>query len=326
MSAGVHIANHSNGDIRRHVVGLVESLGLGRRDLAELAFPSDIGPMIGMRNISGGKKLLDHAADRVGVYAHAPLLHHHVALLVELARHRIRDAVALHVGPELQTVGGHAPEVLSRVEAGLSVQPARSVGLRNLCELVGNHVLLGILLSGDERLVQLLQLRGVLAHPLAIFGVVRGVSRLHLCQRDLLRWVIRGADVLGALERQVLEHVCQSRLAARVVGVARVHDGEVGEDRSLRPLADNQRESIGQHFRRDALVEAGKKPVRTGRILTPKPARDGDATAECDNTRKNACDRKFHETSMPRKTEIQPADTGLTLEHFPIGVNRREGF
>ena len=79
----------------------------------------------------------------VGVDAHAPLLLHHVALLVELALHRMPDAAALHIGPQLQPVRGHAPEVLRRVLRRSRRSDAdRAVLLRDLGELVRDDVLL----------------------------------------------------------------------------------------------------------------------------------------------------------------------------------------
>ena len=81
-------------------------------------------------------------ADGAGVDAHAPLLLHHVALLVELALHRMTDAAALHVSPQLQPVRRHAPEVLGRVLAGGGIHADRAVLLRDLGELVRDDILL----------------------------------------------------------------------------------------------------------------------------------------------------------------------------------------
>src|ERR1035437_6033982 len=47
----------------------------------------------------------------------------------------------------------------------------------------------------------------------------------------------------------------QAALARRVVHVARINKGGVAEDRRLRPLADDQRQSVGQNLRRDSLLE-----------------------------------------------------------------------
>ena len=83
-------------------------------------------------------------------------------------------------------------------------------------------------------------------------------------QRNLLGGVIRGADLAGSLEGQVLEHMRQAALARGVVHVARIDKGGVAEDRRLRPLADNQRQPVGQHFGGDSSARnsSGPAPAR----------------------------------------------------------------
>ena len=123
----LHIADHGNDHVCRHIVFLVEGLRFGGRDVAQIALPADAGPLIRMRNVGRRKKLFDQPADRARVRAHPALFHDHVAFAIKLPRHRMRDPVALHVGPELQAIRRHAPEVLGGVEGSLRVQPGRAV-------------------------------------------------------------------------------------------------------------------------------------------------------------------------------------------------------
>ena len=125
------------------VVRLVELLGLGGADLGDLALPADGGVAVGVGDVGGGEHLLDHAAGGGGVGAHAALFLDDVALLVELAQDGMADAAALHVGPELEAIGRHAPEILGEVFGGLGVEAFGAVLFGELREGVGNDVLLG---------------------------------------------------------------------------------------------------------------------------------------------------------------------------------------
>ena len=154
------------------------------------------------------------------------------------------NAIALHVGPELERVDRHAPEVLGRIERRLGIDTGCARLLGNLRELVRNHELLR---SGNclfEILVQLLDLRWILPDALAVLHVIRLVGGLYFSQRDLFLWPVRRADVLGPFESQVFEHVRQSRLSARIVAVACIHHRVIREDRSLGPFADQQGQTV----------------------------------------------------------------------------------
>ncbi len=62
-------------------------------------------------------------------------------------------------------------------------------------------------------LFQLGQFLLIAAHGLQVLGLVGVVGRLHLFQRNLFGGVIRGADLAGSLEGQMLEHMRQAALA-----------------------------------------------------------------------------------------------------------------
>ena len=158
---GFDVADDGDDDVRGHVVLLVEVSGLGGRDLADLALPADAGAPVGMRDVGGGEELLDHAADGVGVDAHAPLFLDDVALLVELALDRVADALALKIGPELEAVRRHAPEVLRRVFGGGCVDADCAVLFGDCGELVGDDVLLRLGLRVLEDLQEFRELCGI---------------------------------------------------------------------------------------------------------------------------------------------------------------------
>ena len=237
-----------------------------------------------MRDIRGREELLHHPSNGIGVGAHAPLFHHHIALFVELARNRMAETAALHIRPQLQPVRRHAPEVLRRIKTGGCVDARRAVLLGNLSELVRNDVLLRVLLRRVECLAQLLQLRRVLSHPLAVLAVVGGVGVFHLLERDLLRRPIRGANLVGAFEGEVLEHVRETGLPGRVIRVACVHQRVVGEDRRLRPLDEQHGQPIGKDLCCDPLLKVGKLLLRQVRCrfrLNRAGSDQGQAAGKC---------------------------------------------
>ncbi len=59
---------------------------------------------------------------------------------------------------------------------------------------------------------------GVLAYALAVFGVVGGVGGFDFGESDFFGGVVGGADLGGALEGHVLEHVGEAAGSLRVVG------------------------------------------------------------------------------------------------------------
>ena len=61
---------------------------------------------------------------------------------------------------------------------------------------------------------ELLQLCGVLPDSLVAFGDVGGIGDLDFCESGFLGGVVGGADLVGAFERHVLEHVGEAGGAA----------------------------------------------------------------------------------------------------------------
>ena len=104
--------------------------------------------------------------------------------------------------------------------------------------------------------LQLDQLLRIAPHGLQVLGLVGVVGCFHFGQGHLFGGVIRGADLAGPLEGEMLEHMRQAALAGRVVHIACVNKCGVAEDRRIRPLANDQGKAVGQHLGRDPLLEA----------------------------------------------------------------------
>ena len=199
----------------------------------------------------------------VGVDAHAALFLHHVALLVELALDRMRDALALEVGPKLKPVGGHASRSTASSLLGRGIQIDSAVLLGDLGELVGDDILLRGGLSILKGLLQLSEFGRILADAFAVLVVVGRVGGLDFGERDLFCGVVRGADLGGTLEGHVLEHVSEAACAQRIVRRARIDQRVEAEDRGFGTLTDDQREAIGKHLHRGSPLEA-REVLRAG--------------------------------------------------------------
>ena len=231
---------------------------VGGGERREVGGPAHHGLPVGMRGEGRGQELLDQPADRLALGAHPPLLVDDVALLVEVAHHRLQVALRLEVGPELQPVGGEGEEVAGLVGVGEGVQAHAALAVDDLAELVLHHVGVGL---GDPVLPRLLELGDLLVvapDALAALRVVGGVGRLDRLERRLLLRVVGGPDAVGALEGHVLEHVGEAGDAGHLAVAAHVHVGEEGEDRRLGALAHEQREAVRERLDAHLLLEGGQ--------------------------------------------------------------------
>ena len=208
-----------------------------------------------MGDVGGGRELLEEAAFGIGVGSHAALFDYHIALLVELAGDDVGKAARFKPGPELEAILRHRPEEHGLVEAGFGIEALGPVALGHVGELVGDDEFVRFCLGVEEGLFQSCEFDGVAAHRLQVFGLVGVVGGLDLGQGDLLVRIVVSADLAGSLEGQVFEHVGQTALARGVVHVAGIDEGGVAEDRRLRPLADDERDTVGKDFGGDLLLE-----------------------------------------------------------------------
>ena len=220
--------------------------------------------MIGIGHERRAEELLEQAARGTAVGAHAALFHHHVALLVELAHHRMQQAVRLQRGPQLELVRRHGVHVAGLVVVGEGVHAHAAVALDDFAELVVDDVLVGGLDRILPGLLQLRQLLRILAHALDALGLIGGVGLLDLCQRDLLGGIVGGADVGRALEGHVLHHVRQAGFVQRILRRAGIDHGEEREHRRLGPAPQDDGQTVRQSLDRDPLL-VGRQVLRRQR-------------------------------------------------------------
>src|SRR6185437_12226559 len=93
------------------------------------------------------------------------------------------------------------------------VQAYAALAFNDLAKLVGDDVLVGVVNGLLPFGIKLLDLLLVAANLLKIFPLVSGVGLLYFFERFLLGGIVGGADLVGAFEGHVLEHVGQARNA-----------------------------------------------------------------------------------------------------------------
>src|SRR6202041_2355323 len=250
-----YVSDNSNDDVRGHVVLLVEVSRLGRRDLTDLALPANAWPPVGVRHVSSCEELLDHAANGRGVDAHTAFFLNHVSLLIELTLDGLADALALQVGPELETIRWHAPEVLCGIFRGRCVDADCAVLVGDRRKFIRNDILLRFgfgVLKGFEQLCEFLL---ALADSFAVLSVVGRIGDFNLSEGNLFGRVVCGANLGAPLEGHVLEHVSETACTLRIVGRARVDQRIEAEDGSFGALTDDQRQTIRQDFDGGSFLE-----------------------------------------------------------------------
>ena len=220
--------------------------------------PAHDGLPVGVGGEGGRQELLDQAADRLALGAHAALFEDDVALLVELAHHRCEIALGLEVRPQLEAVGGEGEEVAGLVRVREGVQADAALAVDDLAELVLDHERVGLGDPVPPRLLELLHLRLVAAHHATPLDVVGGIGALDRRERGLLLRVVRRPDPVGALEGHVLEHVREPRDPGHLAIAAHVHVREEGEDRRLGALAHENRQAVRERLDAHLLLEGGE--------------------------------------------------------------------
>ena len=140
---GIEIAHQRDDHVAGNVMLLEELHRIGRRERLQVRGITHGRAVVRIRRECRAEKLLDQPSGRIAVGAHAALFHHHVALLVELAQHRIGEAVRFDGGPQLNHVRRHGVHVAGVVIAGAGVHAHAAVTLDNLAELVLDDELVG---------------------------------------------------------------------------------------------------------------------------------------------------------------------------------------
>ena len=90
---------------------------------------------------------------------------------------------------------------------------------------------------------------------LLLLGIQPVIGLLDTVQGFLLQCPVLGADGLGALERHVLHHVGDTRLAAWVVDRSGIYIGIEGHHRRLMALNDNEMQAVRKRKLRHRLLE-----------------------------------------------------------------------
>ena len=203
----LHVAHDGHDHVGRDVVLLVERHCIGSRKALQVGRPADDRLPIRVRGEGRGQRLLDQASDRVALGAHAPLFVNDVTLFVELAEHRMEEALGVEIGPQFNTVRRHRVEVARLVGIRESVHAAGAGAIDDLAELIRHDELLCLVDGGLPPFFELSDLCRVVVDGIAAGSIVGGVAPFDFGQRGRLRRVIRRADFVGALEGHVLEHM-----------------------------------------------------------------------------------------------------------------------
>ena len=101
-------------------------------------------------------------------------------------------------------------------------------------------------------------LRLVVVDRIAAGAVVGGVRLFDFRQRGRLRRVVRGADLVGAFERHVLEHVREAGDPRDFLRRAGIHDRGEREDGCFGALHDDDGQAVVELAHGDALLERGE--------------------------------------------------------------------
>jgi hypothetical protein len=254
---GLHVADDRDDDVRRHVIFLVEGFGLGGGDLADLALPADAG-----HGRDGRRKRWPGTAPPLRRWGWsrcacgAPPAPRRAP-----CRTRGRPGGRCGRSPCRPTVPAGSRACSRRIGSSpprWSVHADRAVLLGEIENWLGTTNFSAASCASSKTFLSCASLAGSWPTTLAVLGVVGGVGDLDLGQRDLLRGIVGGADLVGALEGHVLEHVGEAAGALGIVGRTGVDQRVVAEDRRLRPLADDQGEAVGQHLHGRLLFEAGE--------------------------------------------------------------------
>ena len=123
-------------------------------------------------------------------------------------------------------------------------------------ELIGDDVFLRGGLGVLEGFLQLGEFGGVLSDALAVLGVVGRIGDFDFGEGDLFGGIVRGADLGGALEGHVLEHVSEAAVSLRVVGRACVDESVEAEDGGFGAFADDEGQAVRQDFDGGAFFKA----------------------------------------------------------------------
>ena len=100
--------------------------------------------MVGMRREGCFRKLFEQPAERTAVGAHAAFFDDDIALLVELAHHRMQKALGFEIGPELEAIFWKRVVIVGLIVTGGGVHVLAAILFDDLAEGILDHVLVGL--------------------------------------------------------------------------------------------------------------------------------------------------------------------------------------
>jgi hypothetical protein len=293
-------------------VGTEVLLALRAAERAQVRREADAAEAVRVRGERGVRELEQQAAERRRFVAHAPLFVDDVALGVELAEHRVRHAAALEQRPQLQPVRRHRIEVRRDVVRRVGVRVLAARLLDPLAEVVRHDQVASRSLCRVERLLELLEPRGIRARALAAL-VEQRAPRLFLGRHArLLGRGVRRADPRRPLERHVLHHVGEPRRADLIARAAGVDDRDEAEHRRLMPLDHDETQPVRQrellHLLLDRLetgayVGRGRLRARLRGGVRPGGGNDGHRERDGDDER-------------AERTTLRPNEEGWALHRI----------
>src|SRR5215469_3336012 len=227
-----------------------------------------------MRDERSRKKLLRQAAERLAIGAHAPLFRHYIALLVELAHHRVQEALRFQKGPQLNAICGERVEVDGLIVRGSGVHSDLTLLIEHLGKGVIDHVFVRLFGCVLPCLPKLSQLLFVKAGPFPELVVVSRESLFDFFQRHLFRRPVGRADGRCTLKGHMLHHVRQASESFRVLHRTGIDQREERKYRSFRSFHHHQGQTIRELVDSDALFKRGK--VLSGRNTEKSNVKEED--------------------------------------------------
>ena len=217
---GIEITRHADCYVVGNIVGVVVVLDVGDRRILELLLGAQnglgaVGVVLEKTCLKGLEQLFGVGGER-----HVLLFVHRFKFGMEAANHVVAEAVGLHYRPVLQLVGGDVFGVNRFVLAGPGIGTAGAYHAHELVVFVGYGKLGRLIAHGVDAAVHL--------QPLGRVGdgAVLLEEVLDLVQHRLFGRIVAGAELLAALEHQVLEVVGETSGFVRIVLAAGAHRDE----------------------------------------------------------------------------------------------------
>ena len=198
---GIEVAGEADGDIVRAVVGVEGALDVDDRRVLQLLLRAEHGlGAVRMMGEEAGEDGLEHLAVVAGE-VHVILLINSLKFGVESADDVVAEAVGLYLRPVIYLIGGDILGVDGFVVGSPGVGAAAAYHAHHLVVLVGDGDLGCQIADGVDLVIMCLACLGIFD------STVFFVEALYLVEVWLFRFIVLCAELLGALEHEVLEVV-----------------------------------------------------------------------------------------------------------------------